>query len=414
MAFKAPPGLELVVTPPAVSQLMPSEVACSEETRLRLFSDWLDLKSLFLEVPDKCDLHSDVSTDDDGGDTSEFDHGDIDCDISSPMLMPETASVFKAPPGLAMPPPGLEMPPPGLGLSPPGLEHLVPFELPMPAPLGSLAVGVEVESDSEDDLMVFSSPQELLPSPCSCGASEGFLEDSDVATSDGGDMFDTDNSDTDGEFSPLVMPLSREGTILFIDWDDTLLPSTWIQDHGPGFDEDGEASDREASLLMAMAAQASKTLYMAMELGQVVIVTNASAGWVEWSCSKFMPSLYPILEQVKIISARSTYEALGYATPTDWKRAAFQDEIKSFYGSVPNSFQKNIISIGDATYERDALLALTESFPNSYGKTLKLMERPGVELLHWQHELITRSLCSAVKHNGNLDLAWANNRFRSS
>jgi hypothetical protein len=33
----------------------------------------------------------------------------------------------------------------------------------------------------------------------------------------------------------------------------------------------------------------------------VVLVTNAERGWIELSCQKFMPTLFPSLENVKAL-----------------------------------------------------------------------------------------------------------------
>ena len=63
--------------------------------------------------------------------------------------------------------------------------------------------------------------------------------------------------------------------------------------------------------LEELALHAAETLQMAKRFGKVVLVTNAECGWIELSCRKWMPSLYPHLEDVRLFSARSTYEAQG-------------------------------------------------------------------------------------------------------
>ena len=57
----------------------------------------------------------------------------------------------------------------------------------------------------------------------------------------------------------------------------------------------------------------------AVQTGTVVIITNAETGWVELSCQKFMPRVAPLLNKVKVISARSTYESRYPESPCDWK-----------------------------------------------------------------------------------------------
>ena len=43
-------------------------------------------------------------------------------------------------------------------------------------------------------------------------------------------------------------------------------------------------------------------LTLAMKLGQTFIITNAMRGWVEYSASKYVPALLPILEKITVIS----------------------------------------------------------------------------------------------------------------
>lgn len=86
------------------------------------------------------------------------------------------------------------------------------------------------------------------------------------------------------------------------------------------------------------------------------IVTNAAAGWVEYSSRLFLPQTYKILlaNKVKIISARSNYEGAHPNDPTRWKFETFFT-IGSGYSA---SMSSNIICIGDSDIEMDAAMML--------------------------------------------------------
>lgn len=64
-------------------------------------------------------------------------------------------------------------------------------------------------------------------------------------------------------------------------------------------------------------------LELAITYGKVYIITNAADGWVEFSCRKFMPSVFPILAKIIIISARSRYESKFPGDVPQWKINAF-------------------------------------------------------------------------------------------
>lgn len=195
-----------------------------------------------------------------------------------------------------------------------------------------------------------------------------------------------------------------EDTILIFDWDDTVMPSTWISEQGLSLSEDSIPTEEQKALLQKLAARAAHTLNVAKLHGKVVLVTNAEQGWIELSCQKFMPTLYASLEDVKILSARSTYEQQGVMSPFEWKYLAFASEIGCHYQDVSADRRKNVISCGDSAHEREALIRVTENMRNCCTKSLKFVERPDVEQLLKEHELITGCFYDIVNHDGNLDL----------
>lgn len=211
---------------------------------------------------------------------------------------------------------------------------------------------------------------------------------------------DSDDESEDGS-TPLFF---AEDTILIFDWDDTVLPSTWIQEQGLRLDEGSVVSDEQEAILRGLSDRVAKTLSIAKCHGKVVLVTNAEHGWIELSCQKFMPSLLPALEDVKILSARSTYERQGVASPFEWKYYAFEAEIGRFCKGTPADRRKNVISFGDSAHEREALIRVNDRLENCCVKSLKFVERPSVEQLFKEHELIGGCFRHIVNHDGNLDL----------
>lgn len=200
---------------------------------------------------------------------------------------------------------------------------------------------------------------------------------------------------------------SAKETIFIFDWDDTVMPWTWVQSEGLRIGSGPQPNTQQRALLSEVAKVASETLEVAKKLGHVVLVTNAEDGWIELSCRKYMPSLYPVLENVKMRSARSTFESPDLVDPVDWKCRAFAAELEQFFGistmAAPTK-KKNILSIGDGLHERSALLHVTKTLPNCRSKALKFVERPGINQMCQQHMMITRCFDRIVDHDGNLDL----------
>eukprot|EP00747_Dinoflagellata_sp_TGD_P089888 gnl/TRDRNA2_/TRDRNA2_164488_c0_seq2.p1 gnl/TRDRNA2_/TRDRNA2_164488_c0~~gnl/TRDRNA2_/TRDRNA2_164488_c0_seq2.p1 ORF type:complete len:326 (-),score=45.75 gnl/TRDRNA2_/TRDRNA2_164488_c0_seq2:24-1001(-) len=242
-------------------------------------------------------------------------------------------------------------------------------------------------------------------------------------------------------------------TIILFDWDDTLCPSTWIRDNRPtlSFFKPAPDDEKYQKPLRELQKQVYAVLDLALKMGKVIIVTNAMETWVETSCRHFLPELLPLVNQIPVIYARSIfdvhtcegakakgndsksvlpgmYPATGLnkltsshganvqlaqqqydeMAPQRWKEIAFQQEISGFYSRYSNQSWKNVISIGDSIFERDAVRRVVMARPNvkktCRTKTAKLLDEPEIDELIAQVRVIHDALGLMVQFDGNLDL----------
>jgi hypothetical protein len=201
-------------------------------------------------------------------------------------------------------------------------------------------------------------------------------------------------------------PSEVVGTLFIFDWDDTILPTTALALQG--FALDGPDVDVNSDLGVSLAAHAQAwvdTLGKAHLHGKVVIVTAAERGWVEATCGKFLPGLVGELigddALVTVISARSEYEPQGYSDPLEWKQLAFAAAVQHYF---PESCECNVVSVGDASYERRAILSLANWMPRCTPKSLKLLERPSLQTLSQECIFVRMFLEHLSSHPGPLDL----------
>mmetsp|Transcript_77132 Transcript_77132/g.145369 ORF Transcript_77132/g.145369 Transcript_77132/m.145369 type:complete len:339 (-) Transcript_77132:91-1107(-) len=196
----------------------------------------------------------------------------------------------------------------------------------------------------------------------------------------------------------------KHQTVIIFDWDDTLLPSAWLLQQGLHPSKPEMPSWEQRAQLKDLCRCVRRTLRHAKSYGTVVLVTNAERGWIELSCQRYFPGLLPMLESVKIVSARAAHEKPGVTSPTVWKSLAFASEINNVFNAFPTEQRKNVISFGDAWHERSAVLEVTKHIPNCCTKSFKFMERPDVAQLRREHDLISGCLGHIVSHEGSLDL----------
>lgn len=192
-------------------------------------------------------------------------------------------------------------------------------------------------------------------------------------------------------------------TVIVFDWDDTLLSSSFLAARGHTLDSDLEFEPAVAEHLQKLEKSVIEALTLAQSHGTVVIITNAETGWVQLSAQKFIPGVLPVVQKLAVVSARSTYEGMYPDAPLKWKYCAFYDRLSSLFADAQDQ-PKNIISFGDSQVEREAVRAVSRSFSNAMCKSVKFVERPSLEQLVRQVELVTNCFHSILTHSGDLDL----------
>lgn len=222
-------------------------------------------------------------------------------------------------------------------------------------------------------------------------------------------------------------------------------------------------------------------LQEALRFGRVVVITNAEAGWVELSGRRFLPRVVAFLaaHDIKIVSARTSFESDFPDAPSSWKMAAFSQEVAGMcpfreedegeeegpgevmkdedggsskkmryatsskrcrklgkgHGDNNNNMGKddghqeegrrkstrratdmedeeeeeeeqmlNVLVLGDSMSERDAAHALSTRLPNSRVKTVKFVERPSIDQLMRQVQLVAQSLPDLATYASSFDV----------
>jgi hypothetical protein len=193
-------------------------------------------------------------------------------------------------------------------------------------------------------------------------------------------------------------------TVIVFDWDDTLLSSSYLSSRGYRLDTERHVFSEIHPQLAELEASVISVISLAITYGTVHVITNAETGWVQLSAAKFLPGVVPWLSKVNVISARSTYESMFPDSPLKWKFYAFQERLSGVFHDSMSHREKNIISFGDSHVEREAVRAVTRGYANTKTKSVKFAERPSMEQLRRQLELVTNCMQYIFSHEGDLDL----------
>jgi len=215
--------------------------------------------------------------------------------------------------------------------------------------------------------------------------------------------------------------MTSSETLIFLDWDDTLCPSTCLHSHVL---EDKKTDDALAASLLAHQTLVIGLLRLAAELGHVVIMTMADKAWVKCSSSKLMPEVAEVLKEldIEVVSARERCASwlLRFAISDDrdpsqyLKTKAMKRVIKKTFGDLSKTSKHaevgpNIISIGDSWAERLALQDLCWTGQGVHGKvcqckTLLMLEDPSLEQISNELRVVTAVLPAVVHFASDIDV----------
>ena len=204
----------------------------------------------------------------------------------------------------------------------------------------------------------------------------------------------------------------RKPLIIF-DWDDTILPTSYLAKLGYKLDSPNPTAAVQA-VLDEYSVLANRTLIESAKRGHVMIVTNAETGWIQLTVEKFMPRSVSVVKKFQHISARSMFEPTGVTTPIAWKENAFKMVVEEYLRAARHESLGNkkvtgkcqVVSLGDSAHEREAVLKVCEEFRDQgvVCKSLKFMERPDIDSLKKEHQLIQDCLSDILHHKDHLDL----------
>ncbi len=197
------------------------------------------------------------------------------------------------------------------------------------------------------------------------------------------------NSSIEKLFSNIIWKKDKNkklfNSIIIFDWDDTLLCTSLINKYGY-YSEMKKYPMNDLIQISLLEAFVMEILEKSFEKGDTYIITNSEKGWVEFSCKKFFPNLFPLLSKLKIISSREKYEKMHPYNFLMWKMEVCKYFAKDYNYNI--NLPTNIISIGDSFADIEAGRSLENKFKKCFIKTIKFVKFPGVKDLIEQLGLI--------------------------
>lgn len=194
----------------------------------------------------------------------------------------------------------------------------------------------------------------------------------------------------------------KSQTLIILDWDDTLFPTNWVQKNGINLAK-ADIRDQFIVYFQELDDVLSRLLKTLVGHGKVMIITNAMPEWVDLS-SIVLPKTCHILRKLKVVSARKNYQFTSNNV-MDWKILAFKNEVANEFRQCRSM---NVISIGDAEYEYNALISLIEwnRKCEKLLKAVKFIKDPTHDVLIDQVETLIKAIPAICGRTDHLDLKF--------
>jgi hypothetical protein len=201
----------------------------------------------------------------------------------------------------------------------------------------------------------------------------------------------------------------RKEAVIVWDWDDTLIPTTWLNELVMPKQDDAKFKDQltKQTQLIRDAILASHAC------ARVVIVTLANQRWVQCTLDRFFVGIQGLIERlgINIVYAapdRATYGDIAFAA----KKDAMQYCLKGMYPDANK--RKNVLSIGDMDAEHNALKhVLSDGVKGSLCKTIKLREKPSITEIQIELTLITPLLGKLMTEESSFDKTTEGMMFKA-
>lgn len=190
--------------------------------------------------------------------------------------------------------------------------------------------------------------------------------------------------------------------LIIYDWDDTLFPTSWMKNNNIDIENDNDIrkyklyfNDIDNSLY--------KLLIISLKFAKVIIISNAQKRWIYKSAQLCLPKTSKLIKlYIKIISANENYS--NFVNINQWKICAFNNDIENYINS-----SRDIINIGDALYEYEALLSLKHKYMHyKYLKNIKLVKDPTFNEIIDQQSILMKTLPKICVVNRHIDLNFKN------
>ena len=182
---------------------------------------------------------------------------------------------------------------------------------------------------------------------------------------------------------------SRDETVFLLDWDDTLMCTTFIQHRIHPL------SEEEQNIINSLGQAVAIFLEECKKYGKIIIMTNSSMEWMRKTVADYLKIRPDIFNDIKIISTRDQYLEKGIEKKK-WKEIASETLFAKYGHKIAN-----LVCASDSEEDIDVFKNLAKRKKEINISTIKFKRKPSPLILIRQIKYLNKNLCEIIGSNKN-------------
>ena len=179
----------------------------------------------------------------------------------------------------------------------------------------------------------------------------------------------------------------RNETLFLLDWDDTLMCSTFVLKRALTLSED------EQNVINSLGKVVTQFLETCKNYGKIIIMTNSNGDWMRKTAKEFLKIRPEVFSDIKIISTRDKYLEKGIEKKK-WKEIALE-ELFLKYGDLI----LNLICASDSEMDIEVFKNLASRKKDINVSTIKFKKNPSPLILIRQIKFLNKNLFDIIGNN---------------
>ena len=187
----------------------------------------------------------------------------------------------------------------------------------------------------------------------------------------------------------LTQKASKKETVFVLDWDDTLMCTSFIFSRTQGL------TNEEKNIINNLGKIVNIFLEECIKYGKIIIMTNSTEKWMKKTAENYLKIKKNLIEQIKIISTRDKFEKKRIESKK-WKEITLEEILLKYGDKI-----ENLISGSVSEKDIDIFKNISKKYKDINISTIKFKAKPSPLIMIKEIEYLNKKLNEIIGTNKN-------------